>query len=139
MIGSSSGLRIACRNAVVMSNVKILRCMLSANTSRIFRTMSTGVEAHVSSKSWIHCVKPLAHSRLLTSMPFHLWTDVKSSVLVICSSVNAEVGTTSATSKSAIICMSQFIVFVVWLLGIPEEDVLALWGLEEHIALALRL
>ena len=35
--------------------------------------------------------------------------------------------------------MSQFIVFVVWLLGIPEEDVLALWGLEEHIALALRL
>ena len=71
--------------------------------------MSTVVDANVSSKTLIHCFKPLTHSRLLISMPFHRRTHVKSNVVVICSSVSAEVGTTSATSKSAIICMSRFI------------------------------
>ena len=64
-IGSSSGLKIACRNAVVMSNVKMLECILSANTSINLRIMSTGVEANVLSTSLIRCLIPLTDNRLL--------------------------------------------------------------------------
>ena len=88
-----------------MSNVKMRHCMLSANTRKSLRIMSNCVEANVSSRSLIHSLEPLTHSRLLMTIPFHVWTHVKSNGLVFCSSVNAGVGTTSATSTSAISCM----------------------------------
>ena len=69
-IGSSSGLRIACRNAAVMSYVTKRHCMLSEKPMQFVTIRRTGVDAIVSTKSLIQCLNPLTQSRLLMTTTF---------------------------------------------------------------------